>query len=294
MPLRPMLAGKAPDDLDKLRFPLLASTKLDGIRCLIKDGVALSRTLKPIRNKHVQRLFGLPEYEGFDGELIVGSPTAQNCMQATSSGVMSADGEPDVKLYVFDFWNRGTQPFNLVPWALASLNNIPTDVICLDQYQIHTVSQLEDTEAAVLSAGYEGLILRDPTAPYKFNRATTREQWMLKLKRYEQSEALIVDYEQLMYNENELTQDELGYAKRSTAKDGKYPSDKLGALVCELPNGVTFSLGTGFDDLQRKLLWKQRAFLPGRVVTFKHFAQQGVLARPRHPVFVSFRDPDDM
>ena len=54
MTFKPMLLPRETPDLDKLQYPIIASAKLDGIRCLIKDGVALSRTLKPIPNKSIQ------------------------------------------------------------------------------------------------------------------------------------------------------------------------------------------------------------------------------------------------
>lgn len=50
---KPMLAGKAPDDLNELTLPVLVSPKLDGIRCVMHEGVALSRKLKPIPNAFV-------------------------------------------------------------------------------------------------------------------------------------------------------------------------------------------------------------------------------------------------
>jgi DNA ligase-1 len=302
--LKPMLAGKAPEDLDRLRFPVLASAKLDGVRALVVNGQVLSRTLKPIPNKHTQRLFGNPRYNGLDGELIVGSPSDPNCMQHTMSGVMSREGEPLVQFYAFDQWDRKSQPFQAVVWSLAMREDLPTSVIAHPHETISNVSQLESFEADVLSAGYEGLILRDPRGPYKFNRSTTKEGWMLKLKRFAQDEAVVISVEELMHNLNEATLDERGYTKRSSAQDGKMPSGTLGALVCrqlvtsatglKQPSGPVFNIGTGFDAGQRKHLWNIRQYLPGRVVSFKHFAQQGVLEAPRHPVFISFRDKIDL
>ena len=134
-PLRPMLAGKAPADLDQLRFPLIASPKLDGLRCLIKDGTAYSRSMKPLRNKHVQFILGRAELNGLDGEIIVGPPNAPNAMQATTSGVMSFAGEPDFKFYVFDRWDRGQQPFQLARQQIESSLN-PVSVL-VNHYHEH-------------------------------------------------------------------------------------------------------------------------------------------------------------
>ncbi len=102
---RPMLSGEVA--LPKLRYPVIASAKLDGIRAIVIDCVVYSRSMKPIRNKHVQRLFGRAGYNGYDGELIVGPANAEDVYRVTSSGVMSAGGEPDVAFHVFDNIYRG-------------------------------------------------------------------------------------------------------------------------------------------------------------------------------------------
>lgn len=106
-PFKPMLAA-AVEDVSALTFPLIASPKLDGIRCIVRNGVAYSRSNKPIRNRYIQQC--VSEYssdlEGLDGELIVGSPTACDVYRVTNSAVMSADGTPDFKFFVFDRINR--------------------------------------------------------------------------------------------------------------------------------------------------------------------------------------------
>ena len=101
--IRPLLSCEV--SVENINFPIYVSTKFDGIRAMVIDGIVYSRSMKPIRNKHVQKLFGKPEYQGFDGELVVGDIYAKDVFQKTTSGVMSKDGEPDVKFYVFDLWN---------------------------------------------------------------------------------------------------------------------------------------------------------------------------------------------
>ena len=57
-PSPPMLAAKATDTQIQKLFDttgvLIGSPKLDGIRCTIQEGGAYSKSLKLIRNKHVQ------------------------------------------------------------------------------------------------------------------------------------------------------------------------------------------------------------------------------------------------
>ena len=89
MKVKSLLSCEVP--MDEIRLPVFVSKKADGIRCLVIDSVVYSRSLKPIRNKHVQQLFGKPEYNGMDGELVVGDIYAKDVFQKTTSGVMSAD-----------------------------------------------------------------------------------------------------------------------------------------------------------------------------------------------------------
>ena len=73
---RPMLAKQA--DLMQLQFPVCVTPKIDGLRCLVLDGVAYSRSLKPIRNKVIQAELGqLPS--GLDGDcLLYTSPSPRD------------------------------------------------------------------------------------------------------------------------------------------------------------------------------------------------------------------------
>src|SRR4051812_20439337 len=85
--VKPMLAKDG--DLSKITYPVIVQPKLDGIRCFIVDGVARSRTFKPIPNAEIQAALGRSEFDGLDGEIVVGDPTAEGCMQTTSSFVMA-------------------------------------------------------------------------------------------------------------------------------------------------------------------------------------------------------------
>jgi DNA ligase-1 len=73
---RPILAEKIePSELENLKYPVLVSPKLDGIRCLIVDGKALSRSFKPIPNLFIQSLLSKQEFNGLDGELVLEGKT---------------------------------------------------------------------------------------------------------------------------------------------------------------------------------------------------------------------------
>lgn len=290
----PLLAGKV--DLKKLKYPCVISPKLDGIRAINLGAGLMSRKLKPIPNRHVQKLFGDPLFRYLDGELICGDPTDPECYNKTNSAVMSKDGEPDVSYYVFDFLEDMKAPFHQ---RFDTLADVMYDIGCENLVLLgHVVVQNEEEllhkESEWLELGYEGVMIRSREGIYKQGRSTTNEGILLKLKRFEDGEAEIIGFEELMHNENEATLDELGHTKRSSHQDGKVPANTLGALIVrDLESGVEFNIGTGFDAATRKMIWDNRETLKGKIVKYKSF-RIGVKDKPRFPVFLGFRDPIDM
>lgn len=303
MTFKPMLAAQL-EDKHPIRFPVMASPKLDGVRALVMNGVVVSRSLKPIPNPHVQALFA--HLEGLDGELTVGSATAHNVMQATTSGVMSHDGTPDVTFHVFDCWDIGSMPFwSRFDTAEQRLDDSPlphANVRLVPHRMLYNQTELDSFESACLAVGYEGAMLRDPGAAYKHGRATAKKGELLKVKRFQDDEALVVGFEERMHNGNAATVDALGHTERSSHKANLVPLGDLGALVCSLvveqpgeaARGVRFNIGTGFTAAQRVELWAQREQLVGKLVKFRHFAVSGTKDAPRHPVFVGFRSELDL
>jgi DNA ligase-1 len=299
---KPNLAGKAPDDLRDLKFPVYVSPKLDGIRCLMTNKGPVSRNLKPIANDYVREyLDSIDALRGCDGELIVGEPTGNDVMNRTSSGVMRKDGKPDFRFHVFDnFCLPDVFKYRLKKTAdmlerLWESGKRPLRVQMVEQIVCHGVEQLMEIEERYVSQGYEGAMIRDRMAFYKFGRSTTTEGGLLKLKRFEDHEATVVDMVERMHNGNEATKDALGHTKRSTHKANKTGTDMMGALECITIVGtlpVRFEIGTGFTEAQRKEIWTNGA--KGRIVKFKCQGFTPEDKKPRFPVFLGFRDEADM
>lgn len=302
--MKPMLAATLKDgDESKLEFPLLASPKLDGVRCILKDGVALSRTFKLIPNRHVQEfLSNLPKNLILDGELIVGSPCDQNVMQSTSSGIMTRDGIPNFRYYVFDHIPEiNNTPFKErymeLEGYMGGLDNLlASRVSLLKQSIIMSMEDLIAYEEFCIKAGYEGIMIRGLKSPYKFGRATLREGYLIKLKRFLDAEASIIGINELMHNENELDHDNFGYAKRSSMQGNLRPGNTMGSIrVKDLESGLEFDIGTGFDSELRKNIWGNRHELMkyATIIKYKYFPS-GIKTLPRFPVFLGFRDPIDL
>lgn len=294
--MKPMLA--ATWNGEPLMFPLLASPKLDGIRALVMDGVVYSRNLKPIPNKFVQESFGHHNLDGLDGELIVGDPTSPTCYRDTMSGVMSADGIPHVKFYVFDVYELPNDPFHQRHQIAESIVDDAVKGAELEfiemVYHREVRSQLclQLFEERSLEMGYEGVMLRHPHGTYKFGRSTMREQGLIKVKRFSDAEAVIIGCKERMHNGNKATKDELGRTKRTSHKANKIGRGDLGAFTCKTGEGIEFDIGTGFVDSERETFWRNREKAIGQIVKYRYFPT-GSKEAPRFPVFLGFRSEID-
>uniref|UniRef100_A0A6M3MK56 Putative DNA ligase domain protein n=1 Tax=viral metagenome TaxID=1070528 RepID=A0A6M3MK56_9ZZZZ len=295
-PKKPMLACDAPADL---QFPLIVSPKLDGIRCTVWPDKPLTRSLKDIPNRHVRGTLQRARMPAvFDGELVVGAANHPDVYRSTTSGVMSHEGQPDFSFHVFDWVPVDTPsvPFSL---RLARLQERTSTVTAfhpwfklLEQVWINNLAQLVAYEAKVLADGYEGLITRHPDGVYKHGRSTAKEQGMLKVKRFKDTELEVVGTVEMLHNQNEATLNELGHTQRSSAKAGKVASGMLGALVCRWED-TTVEVGTGFTQAQRIEFWQRRDELVGQLAKVKYF-EQGMKDKPRHPVWLGWRDRADL
>lgn len=291
--MKPMLAGKV-TDISKLKYPVYATPKIDGIRCLIHPELGpVSRKLKPIPNAHVRSCLNILSSR-LDGELLV---NGSKNFGETSGAIMRADGEPEFTYYVFDHF---FDP--IIPCTLDYLSRVaslgydslwPAWVSILRPERVNDEAELIALEERYLASGYEGVMLRAPTGPYKFGRSTEREGYLLKLKRFEDAEAVVIGFEEFQHNDNPLERDALGAAKRSAHKANQRAAGTLGALVCKRPDGLEFRIGSGFTAEQRAEIWAERGNWSGAVVKYR-FQPHGAKEAPRFPTFLGRRHPDDI
>lgn len=287
---KPMLAS--PADMASLRFPIYASPKLDGIRCSIVDGQALTRSLKAIPNHFIRTALSRPQLNGLDGELIVGPATAEDAYRTTTSAVMAHEGVPDFTYWVFDHWQaKGAAYIE----RFMELENVWSEH-CGRNVQLHRYTELADMaaldeyEANCIKEGFEGVMVRDPYSPYKFGRSTAREGYLLKVKRFTDAEAEVIGVVEEMHNGNDAQTNELGRTKRSTAKAGLKGKGTLGALQVRFGD-IEFNIGSGFTAADRAALWQNPPI--GQLVKFKYF-EVGMKDAPRHPVYLGLRAKEDV
>jgi len=278
-----------PDYFEKLKYPLLASPKYDGIRCVVKEGRCLSRTGKLLPSFQVQEMFkGL---EHFDGEIIEGNPTDFDVYNRTQSHVMSEDKPGEMTFFAFDLTHPDylDRPFHQRQEYLEKLIEIYTAPVKLvEQVFVDNYQELIAFEEKCLTEGFEGIMLRDPNARYKQGRGTFREGIIYKLKRFHQDEGVIIGFKEQMTNTNTQERSELGYAKRSQAKEGLVGAQSVGAFVVAF-NDQELDIAPGaFNHAEREIIWNNQEYYLGEVLTFRHFPH-GMKDKPRFPRAVGFR-----
>lgn len=295
-----MLAATAiTEHLNGLRYPLYASPKLDGIRCIIHPTLGpVTRSFKPVPNAAIRELLNEPEYHGLDGELMLvnkatGKPYPFNPIQ---SAVMSQSGDPTEQLeyWIFDWVSSDDilahWPFKhrlgsmMAQFAHHPFIRVLAQTLCATTHDVHRFA------SSCIEAGYEGVVLRDPESLYKCNRSTLKQQGMIKYKEFADAEGVVTGFEQLYHNSNPQGVDNFGLAKRSDEKAGMVAADTLGSLVCSTDWG-TLRIGTGFDAALRDEIWQNRPKYLGKLVTFK-YQKHGMQDLPRFPVFLRFREAE--
>ena len=303
-----MLIYREQPDVTKFPYPMLMSPKLDGIRGAGVGTALKSRTLKDLPNRRLQLLASQLGLNGFDGEVICGSPVAEDVYRVTDSGVMSHHTVNPFTYYVFDYWPTNNAPYRsrlaysrdnvfLARERAESLGIASQfDIQLIRTDEVNSPEEVAATEQMYLDMGYEGAIARNPNGIYKFNRTTLKEMNVFKLKQFTDGEAIIIGFEEEMENTNEAEVNELGRTKRSTALAGMVGKNTLGAfIVRDCVSGREFKIGSGrglTKELRAKF-WTMRVPLLGVIVKYKSFAI-GVKDKPRHPVWHGFRNPMDM
>lgn len=311
--IKPMLATQFDEARVVKQLPVFVQPKFDGIRAMLYEGRLVSRSFKPIPNKHIRAMIEAVSHlvPGLDGELIIGEPTDPDVYRMTNSAVMSQGGTPDFRFYAFDYAYEHL-PYHerkrMVELDLRTLRGAMPWAHTVETVYADNLEAVFETEKRFLFDGYEGAILRRPNAHYKFGRATPAQGQLIKLKQFVDTEGVVIGFEELFHNDNEAFQNELGYTTRSAHQENKRAGGMLGKLVVKgiFPKGLEdfgggiaagdeyeTRLGSGFTVAERKQIWENQQDYLGQTVKFK-FMPVGVKDKPRHPIFLGWRHGDDM
>lgn len=295
---RPILAASLLDEdvehtdaeilkaLEKLKYPVLATLKKDGIRALRLNDSLLSRTLKPIPNKSIrERSLILPG--GFDMELW--NPYLDyNEIQSIVMSHKHPDSDK-IEFHILDWFSNAEYQDRtglVQDWILDNtLDIIPYPLIHYCQNAIQLFNFFLDVER---TEG-EGICFRLPNSTYKQGRSTLKEQYLVKLARYSRQEVRIVGFIEQLENGNSEKRNDLGLMKRQTLSANMYSKNTLGSFKVQTLDGKQeFTVGSGLTDKLRKTIWEARDNYYGKLITIKH-KPFGVKLKPRSLIFIGFR-----
>jgi len=290
-PMRAPSEAVRPDDLKTLEGHWYASPKIDGIRCVVHEGKALARSLKPIPNKYIQSVLRL--LPPLDGELLLRYKGKPVPFEDVTSAVMSQDGEPDFIYWVFDITSRPNMPF-VERYAHARVivrDHDPHHIKILDHIAVTGPRELKAIYATFSDAGYEGMMIRRPEGRYKYGTATRREEFLVKVKGCHREEGVVVGFERELENTNAAVRNKLGLLERSTKKAGKVPKDMVGKLICRWNERLIKV--SGFKEPLARDMFLHPEKYRSKLVTFE-FQELTKDGLPRFPQFKGFRDVIDL
>ena len=283
--------------------------KNDGMRTYIGDNaVPQTRSGKEWKHKPLRAFAqSIPSLRGKDGEVSPGHIFDPNSFRDAMSSIRAEDGTREFTFYLFDNVALDSYAYehrfnNLMEWIAANGewhegDGFHARVLMTETQKVESLEEVHRIAEEHIVFGWEGSMLRRPDRRYKFGRSTNLGGELIKLKRYEDAEAVVVGYEAWERNENEPTQSPLGRQVRSAHQENKVPIERLGALHVELltDRSVKFKIGvmSGISHAERDRLWAVRDSLMGRICTFKHQGYSGGYDAPRTPVFLHWRSASE-
>ena len=309
MSFKPILAPNEQVDLTTLKYPLLASYKLDGIRGIFREETLVSRSLKPIPSRQIQERFNEVAYYSavkdmiLDGEFYSPRLTFQEITSfvmtedLTSSKTVKKNGgavelPEHLKFYVFDCLSDPDESFQYrIQEAKRVCGEFPDILEFVEQFVCNNAQEVEKLFEKALAFGVEGLILRDPNGRYKYGRGTVKEGIIYKVKPFETFDANILGVVQSTEVDAsaEKTITELGYSKTSQKKGDRVLIEKAAAFSVDY-QGKILKVSLAMTDEEKVEVWKKRDSFLGTWIEFKAM-KVGMKDLPRHPVFLRYVDP---
>lgn len=198
------------------------SEKLDGVRAFW-DGSQLYSRKNRLLNPPSYFVEKFPPF-AIDGELYSKPQDFENI-----SAIVRSHKHQDwnkLKLHVFDVPNASGNLTTRLEVLRSYLKNNPNPyIVIIPQYPITNLLAVEKFLAEVISKGGEGIVVRNPNAPYEYKRSNQ----ILKIKPVQDEECIVVGHHE---------------------GSGKFKG-MMGALTCKNQRG-TFKIGSGFNLQQRQ------------------------------------------
>jgi DNA ligase-1 len=315
--MKPMLASDFLEE--KLKFPLIAQPKIDGVRALHTTGSFTGRSLKKFKNVHTSNFYNHSALAGLDGELAADRETHPDLCRITSSAVGTIKGEPYTLWWLFDYVTPETAhlPYfhrfdEQLPKRLDAIRDEAPEIwhhLRLMPFKLVTsFEQLLEYENECLLAGFEGVGIRGLKAKHKQGRSTPTEGGLQRIKRFVDFEFKAHTILEGEENQNEAQINELGNTFRSSHQENKVANGMIGAIlgttldVVKDPTtgavlfekGAEVQVSAGcLNHSERRHYFLNQADFFARTHKGKFFPK-GIKDKPRFPTWQSFRDSVDI
>lgn len=255
-------------DAKRISYPVWADTKLDGVRCIAyvsgNSVTLMSRNGREFKNYSAIEeeivALNLPDGTVLDGEITMGH--FQDLMRTISRKEDGVELSQDAVYNIFDMPAQDkTLKYRLYDMSLLPIGD-KAHLRLVTGNIFDNEEQLLEFYASQLDDGQEGIMVKNLDGLYEYRRAWG---WQ-KMKPEHTDDLKIIGYEE---------------------GRGKYEG-KLGAIICELENGETVHVGSGFEDEEREKYWQDKEKLIGHVaeVKYQEKTRDGSL---RFPIFIRFR-----
>jgi DNA ligase-1 len=291
---KPMLFPNEKPDLDKIKYPMFCSTKLDGIRVIFIDGRMLSRSLKEIPNKQLQLKFqNLKDYSFnnnviLDGEIYALKTSFQSIVHYVMTDDLGSEVLPNnIQFFCFDaIINSVTRPFSERYEYIKNLKL--NNMVLVKQTVVKSKEEVEAMFQSALDGGFEGLILKSTNSKYKFGRISPNSGDGYKCKPFLTFDAEIIAVEERFENTSEAFTNELGRSQKHVYKDKKEHTGIATCFVVIYEGQQQRVTITGNEDFRREI-WDNKTSYIGKKIEFKGMSI-GSKDKVRHPIFVRFRE----
>ena len=275
-----MLAPNEIADITKVRYPIYVQPKLDGYRCIYKQGYMWSRSGKPFANKNIpeyfENVFGINTVV-LDGEIYAPGYTF-NQLQT----IMNKHDEPlpkGLKYFIYDcmpveHWDANKCPkpyqerYKLLNEMVANIAD-PQKILSISNDKVQTSKEVVELYKSFLKRGLEGAMLKDPEGLYRWKRVSVKSGEMLKVKPFK-----TMDLEITGFYEGE----------------GKHKG-KTGGFIVHL-DSVAVRVGSGLTDDLRETVWNNKKDYLGKTIEVRYLEVTEDKSL-RHPTFIRFREEKD-
>lgn len=231
------------------------SEKFDGLRA-IWDG----KKLKSRQGKEIcapkDFINAMPPFS-IDGELWI----ERGAFEQTFSIISRCDGQwSKIKYLIFDAPDFNGDLFARLAPVKEFLKNHPnTQIQIIEQIPIKSKKDAFDFLDKIVAKGGEGVVVRDPNAPYKNGRQSS----IMKLKKMNDAECKVL--------------------KITARSDDK---SAIGSVLCQDEKSkITFKIGSGFSGIKSCEISNEPCLAPNDIITYK-YQNLTKNAKPRFAVFV--------